>query len=497
MERMTIAVRQSAVVSIILLAGCGRGDALAQDRQAEAQVREQLGDVPAVVDTTTAMSLSRTFRAAAARALPSVVTIQVTARPQAASGFPLPFPFGNRNVPEDQLPPQIGMGSGFVYNDDGYIITNNHVVENATQVQVRFVDGRIYDNAEVVGSDANTDVAVIRIQPRDGESFTPLALGNSDRTQVGDWVIALGNPLSLGFTVTAGIVSAKGRSLGIIGDSLALESFIQTDAAINRGNSGGPLVDLFGRVVGVNTAIASPTGLYAGNGFAIPIALAAKAADDIIEYGYVRRPRIGVVVTPVTEAQAELYRLDRIAGAVVSEVDPAGPAAEAGLRPEDVIVAVDGEPIETSADLTTGLARRQVGQEVTLAVVRDGRRIQVPVTLGEFEIERPERRAAADRPSAEALLGLSVVPLTPQVVRELGIERDLEGVVVGQVNPNGPAAAAGLQRGDVILEFNRERVRSVDDLQRLARDVERGDIVVLRIRSVATGNTAVRSFRVR
>jgi serine protease Do len=480
---------------LLLLGGCTGTDAVAQDRErTEQEIRAQLGEVPAVVDTVAAMNLSSTFRAAAARALPSVVTIQVTSQPQAGQRLPMPLPFPFQ---EREPAPQMGTGSGFVFTEAGHIITNNHVVENATSVQVVFVDGRIYDDAEVVGRDPHTDLAVIRIEPRRGERFQPLPIGDSDRLQVGDWVLALGNPLQLGFTVTAGIVSAKGRALGIIQSEIPLESFIQTDAVINRGNSGGPLVDLLGRAVGVNTAIVSPTGAFAGNGFAIPIALAEKAARDLIEHGAVRRPRLGVLVQAVTEAQAELYGLDRIAGAVVIEVQDGTPAARAGIRAEDVIIAVDGEPVNSSTDLTTRLARYQPGDQVTLTVVRDRRSRQMAIRLAEFETAQPTARTAAVRESAQQRLGFAVSDLNPQWTRELGLEEGVQGVVVTSVSPQGPAAQALIRPGDVILEMNRQPVRNAQELERVARAVERGDIVVIRVRSRDTGNIGVRSFRVR
>jgi serine protease Do len=484
---------------LVAVAGCAGSDAVAQDRDRSDRnrpdIEEQLGSVPAVVDTVSAINLSNTFRAAAAWALPGVVTIQVTTQPgtgQRQQPLPLPFPFP---FEERDPPPQMGAGSGFVFTEDGHIITNNHVVENAVSVQVRFVDGRIYDNATIVGRDPNTDMAVIKIEPRGNERFQPLAIGDSDRVQVGDWVLALGNPLQLGFTVTAGIVSAKGRALGIIQSDISLESFIQTDAVINRGNSGGPLVDLLGRVIGVNTAIVSPTGAYAGNGFAIPSALAEKAARDLIEYGAVRRPMIGVTVNPVGEAQAELYGLDRIAGAVVSEVTPGAPAAQAGIRPEDVIIAVDGNAVNSSTDLTTRLARYQPGDRVTLTIVRERRTRELPVRLGEFERPRPDAQPVAARETAEQRLGFVATDITAQIARELRME-GTEGVVVTAVLPQGPAAPA-LQRGDVILEMNRQPVRNARELARIAQTIDRGDIVVVRIRNRDTGNDAVRSFRVR
>ncbi|MDX1675069.1 MAG: PDZ domain-containing protein, partial [Longimicrobiales bacterium] len=486
--------RRVAVVSLLFVVGCGRGDATAQERQAEQ------ADPPAVtatpVDTSTAAALSRTFRAAAAKALPSVVSVTVTSQPESArQQLPFPFPFGQPD-PGGEPAPQMGTGSGFVLTADGHIVTNNHVVANATEVEIRFPDGRIYSDVEVVGRDQNTDVAVLKIEPRDGETLTPLEVGSSDALQVGDWVLALGNPLTLDFTVTAGIVSAKGRDLNILPQQTGLEAFIQTDAAINRGNSGGPLVDLYGRVVGVNTAIYSPTGTYAGNGFAVPSALAIKAARDIIEYGYVRRPRIGVFIQNVTEAQAELYGLDAIRGAYVTEVQPDGPAADAGIEPEDIIVSLNGEPIESSTHLTTRLARLQPGQEVTLGVIRDGDRMSVDMELGQFELEQPETRVAERERTAEDLLGVTVTNIEELSRRDLQTldlrDADMDGVVVTDVARYGPAAGV-LSPGDIILEFNRETVRDVSDLRRLARDVERGDVVVLRLRRAATGNTGVAS----
>ncbi|MFO7893967.1 MAG: Do family serine endopeptidase [Longimicrobiales bacterium] len=493
------AMRRVAFAALVFMVGCGRGDATAQDQQEQDRAAaQQLTEAPAVVDTSTAAALSQAFRAAAAKALPGVVTVQVTAQPQQRRG-PFPFPFGGQDQGAEP-PPQVGTGSGFVFSADGYIVTNNHVVENATEVQIMFADGRIYDDVEVVGRDPNTDMAVIKIEPRNGDDLTPLEIGDSDALQVGDWVLALGNPLSLGFTVTAGIVSAKGRNLNIIPGEFALESFIQTDAAINRGNSGGPLVDLYGRVVGVNTAIASPTGAYAGNGFAVPSALAAKAANDIIEYGYVRRPRIGVRVQNVTEAQADLYDLDEIRGAYVVEVQPEGPAADAGIQPEDIIVSLNGEPVETSTALTARLARMQPGDEVTLGVIRDGRRIDIDLELGQFEVERPETEVAETDRSAEEMLGIAVTnvsELSPRALESLDLrDSDLDGVVVTEVSRYGPAAGV-LGQGDIILEFNRQPVENVRDLRRLAREVERGDVVLLRIRRAATGNIGVVSFRIR
>ncbi len=486
---------RALMASLVLVVGCSHGDTAAAQVEDQAPVERTLGKVPATVDTSTAASLSETFRAAAARALPGVVTVQVTERPQQAanSPFPFPFPFGQQ-APQGQAPEQHGTGSGFVFSKDGYIITNNHVVENATNVQVRFVDGRVYDDVDVVGRDPNTDIAVLKL--KDGDNFQPLEIGSSDNAQVGDWVLALGNPLDLGFTVTAGIVSAKGRRLGIIRSEMPLESFIQTDAAINPGNSGGPLVDLYGRVIGVNSAIYSRTGTYAGNGFAIPSAIAVKAAQDIIQYGHVRRPRLGVVISPVGEAQAQLYHLPDISGAVVNEVEPGSPADKAGIKPEDVIVSLNGEAVSNADELTTRLARLNPGQTVTLGLIRDGQRREIRVELGQFEMKEPEATQTSQSQSAQDKLGIQLSNLTPQIRDQLDLQSGIEGVVVTAVEPFSPAATV-LQPGDVILQFDRKDVSTVRDIQRLAEDVKAGSIVVLKIRSRATGNIGVRSFRLR
>src|SRR5687768_2065109 len=335
MTKRSRANRLVPVAAFVLLACNGSGEpAQAQTQSQTAAVREKLGPVPATLDTATAARLSGAFRGAADRALPAVVQISVTTQPTARENtgrqpqqFELPLPFrGLPGIP-DGLDPQErrggrGTGSGVIFDERGYVLTNNHVVQNAATVRIVMVDGREYD-AKVIGTDLQTDVAVAKIEPRNGEKFPVAPLGSSDRLKVGDWVLALGSPLGLDFTVTAGIVSAKNRALGIIDAPTAgtsLEAFIQTDAAINPGNSGGPLVDLLGNVIGINTAIQSPTGYFAGAGFAIPIDLAAKVAKDIIESGVVRRPRLGIEVGSINEADAEVYKLPSVSGAEVASV---------------------------------------------------------------------------------------------------------------------------------------------------------------------------------
>jgi len=471
------------------LFGCGASDKVeAQPQSGDEPIREQLGEVPEAADTATAEALSSAFRAASDRALPAVVYIQVEKEGSRREMPVNPFQrFFGQPRPEGQAPPQQGAGSGFLLDREGHVVTNAHVVADASYVLVRLVDGREYE-AEIVGTDVSTDVAVIKIEPEEGDELPVADLGDSEPVQVGDWVLALGSPLGLDFTVTAGIVSAKGRQIS--GRQAALEAFIQTDAAINPGNSGGPLVDLSGRVVGINTAIFGGGPRFVGYGFAIPIDLAERVIDDLLEYGYVRRPQLGVRVSDVTAVDAEAYGLDEVRGAEVNAVDPEGMAAEAGLEPGDVIVALDGQEIADATELTTELAERQPGDRVELTVIRDGERRDFEVELGEFE--HAERTADADsgRGSAEETLGFRVEPLTPELADRFGYTRT-SGVIISQVRPFSSAANAGIRPGFLLLAIDGETVDGTRDVQRLAGEIEAGSVVSLRVEVPEFGETIV------
>ncbi len=499
---MTRVGRTALASTLFVLAACSRGEnALAQENRAQQQVQSQLGQKPAIIDTALAARLSATFRGAAERALPAVVYIRVQSRTTVAQSQPqLPgippglIPPGFFGPPDETPQTQVAAGSGFIYDASGLILTNNHVVADATQVTVTMLDGQVYD-AKVVGRDPNTDVAVIQITPRSGVRLPVVQLGNSDAAQVGDWVIALGNPLGLNFTVTAGIVSAKGRNIGIIAErqgQSALEAYIQTDAAINPGNSGGPLVDLMGRVIAINSAIESPTGTFVGAGFAIPINLAVRVASDLVRYGAVHRPRLGIVVTDVTAADADAYGLPSVSGGLVKGVQPGTPAAAAGLQPGDVIVSVNGRAVTTGTDLTTRLAEMQPGQTVNLTVFRNRRQQQVSVRLGEFETTRAPTTAAAGRPSASTLLGFTVAPLTPDIAQQLKINRS-SGVVITSVSPLSPAAGQ-VGRGQVIVSINGQAVNTVADVERIAGSLRAGQLVSMRLLDPQIGQT-VANFR--
>ena len=475
---------------------CAASPARAQN-SVQREVREQLGteSVTPPLDTVMPSRLSGAFRGAADRALPAVVSIQVQSQSTARSEGRIPERFRDLFPDFPDNAPQQGSGSGFIIDREGHIITNRHVVAEATRVEVQLVDGRRY-SARVVGTDPQTDVGVIRIEPRAGETLPAAQFGDSDRMRVGDWVLALGNPLGLQFTVTAGIVSAKGRNIGILrGQGGAeVEAFIQTDAAINPGNSGGPLVDLLGRVVGVSSAISSPTGLNAGYGFAIPINLARKVANDLIQYGEVRRPRIGVTVATVDDADAAIYRLPRIEGAEITSVDPGSPADQAGIRQGDVVLAVEGDAIRESGDLITNLARRQPGERVRFQIHRRGERVNATVTLGQFDTPAAQVVESADVNARGERLGFDVTDATPAVLRRMELPADWEGVVVTEVDRFGPAAGY-LAPGMLIVSINGQRVDSAADLDRIARALPAGSAVSLIVRTPgAAGDQIVNYF---
>lgn len=488
----------------LALAACGDRAGAQTSASTREQIRQRMGDAPARIDTTTATRLSAAFRGAAEQALPAVVRVSVTtvARPIATSqgprGFPFPLPFSPN---DDDTPPQggRGTGSGFVIDNRGYIMTNNHVIEDADRVIVSMVDGREYP-ATVVGGDPQTDVGVIKIEPRKDEPVTPVAFGSSDDLHVGDWVIALGNPLNLQFTVTAGIVSAKGRNLNILNNpnGTSLESYIQTDAVINPGNSGGPMVDLTGKVVGINSAIESMTGVWAGNGFAIPIDLARKVATDIIEYGHVRRPRLGVGVGTIRSADAEVFRLPSVSGALINSVQPGTPAEAAGIQMGDVVVQLNDMQIRTQSEFMEELARLRPGDNARLSIIRYGQRLNKTVKLGEFQTTMTDRRRGTQRPASNNMLGFSVQALTPEIAQQLRTNIR-SGVFINSVDPLSAAIEAfGTPRpGFVLRKINGQEVSTVQDVERAASRLRSGQTVTLIVRGPESDYDTILNYRVR
>jgi serine protease Do len=454
----------------------------------------QTAATPSRQEVRPVAELSQAFITIAESVTPAVVAIETERTGRRSASRP--------NIPEelrDMLPfdvperggrgPQQASGSGFLISADGYIVTNNHVIEGASKIVVVLSDNRQLP-ARLVGRDPNTDVAVIKVE---GSSFPSVRLGTSDGTRIGEWVLAIGNPLDLGTTVTSGIISAKGRPIHILGETSgsrwAIEDFIQTDAPINPGNSGGPLVNLRGEVVGVNSAIASPTGFYAGYGFAVPIDLARKVADDLVRYGKVRRPALGITLKDVRPEDAEVFRLPRIAGVVVNDFAQgvASAAREAGIRQGDVIVGVDGTPVERTGQLQRLVATRRPGDTVTLDVIRSGDRRQIRVRLAEAPADSEPRAMreevapvdpALRNDLARRRLGITVEPLTPVLAKQYGL-RSTQGVIVAESDRFGPAGRQGIGRGVRIVTVDGEAVNDVASFRRLVERKRAGQVVSL------------------
>lgn len=361
---------------------------------------------------------------------------------------------------------QSGIGSGFIVDSDGTILTNYHVVDGAQKLSVTLSDGKSYD-AKVVGRDEKSDIAVIKIDA--GRSLPAAPLGDSDRLEVGEWVMAIGNPFGLDHTVTSGIVSAKGRNIG----QGPYDNFIQTDASINPGNSGGPLINLRGEVIGINTAIFSQSGGNVGIGFAIPSNSVKELLPQLRDKGKVVRGFIGASVQKVSPEIAESLNINPPRGALVADLIKGGPAERAGVKTGDVIIEFDRRPIKDSADLPQQVARVAPGSAVQLKVIRDGKETSLPITVGEMK----EAEVAATAQEGE--LGLTVQPLTPQLAESLGVERG-EGLVISAVKPGSAADEAGLRSGDVVVEVNRQPVKSLADYNReIARNEKAKSVLFL------------------
>jgi Do/DeqQ family serine protease len=356
-----------------------------------------------------------------------------------------------------------GLGSGVIVTADGYVLTNHHVIDGAQQIEVELQGPRTV-TAKLVGSDPPSDLAVLKIA--DG-ALSPLALADSNKVQVGDIVLAVGNPLGIGQTVTLGIISAKGRRTGLSDGSF--EDFLQTDAPINRGNSGGALIDGAGELVGINSQILSPSGGSIGIGFAIPSNMARDVLDQIIKHGKVTRGHLGIVIQPVTEDIAKSLKLSGASGVIVSQVQAGSAAEKAGVKRGDVILALNGNVVSDSNSFRNDIAGTPPGRTVTLRIWREGSEQELRPTLGEFVPEeratRPTEESPPEAEGNDRRLGLAVQPLTPALASELGISSGTQGLVVVQVDPVGPAADAGIQRGDVIEQVNQEPVRSIADLR--------------------------------
>jgi serine protease Do len=376
--------------------------------------------------------------------------------------------------------PRSGMGSGFIIDKEGYILTNNHVIDGADEIVVLIQDGnngeKEYD-AKLIGADSKTDIALIKLILKDGDkkNFPALSFGNSDKLEVGEWVVAIGNPFGLSHTVTVGVVSAKERNIG----SGPYDEFIQTDASINPGNSGGPLMNIKGDVIGINTAIISGnSGGNVGIGFAIPINVAKGILNDLKEKGTVTRGWLGVMIQKITPDLAESFNLDRTEGALVGDVIPNSPAEKAGIKRGDVIIRFDGHEVRTMESLPKIVGSTTPGKAVKVKVIRDGKEKVLDVTIAILKDE--EIKVAALDP-----IGIQVQDITPDIAQSLNLD-NVEGVLVSDVTPGEPGGEAGLKRGDIITEVNRTKVKNTGDYNGIASKLKRGDTALMLVKRGGT-----------
>ncbi|WP_374332880.1 DegQ family serine endoprotease [Aestuariivirga sp.] len=367
---------------------------------------------------------------------------------------------------QGQQPPQkmTSMGSGFVVDPSGIIVTNNHVVEGAESIEVHFHDDTVL-KGELVGRDPKTDLAVIRVKPK--KPLPTVSFGDSDKLRVGEWVMAIGNPFGLGGSVSLGIVSARNRDI----NAGPYDDFIQTDAAINKGNSGGPLFNLKGEVMGINTAIFSPSGGSVGIGFSVPSNTAKNVISQLIQYGETRRGWLGVKIQSVTDEIAESLGLDNTHGALVADVTPGGPAEKAGLQSGDIIVTFNGRPVTTMRDLPKIVAETPIGDKVPVTVLRKGKEVNLTAEVGRLADDEKTADASGDKtkpekaaPAVVTVLGMTVTSITDELRAKYAIDKELKGAVVTEVAQDGPAADKRLEPGDVITEAGEQEVQGAADI---------------------------------
>jgi serine protease Do len=508
---MTSVISRTKLVSLAVLAFVG-GIFFASSMEWTERLFAQGGARPRAEQVQTLADASNAFVSISEALTPAVVSVQAeritrgTARRQMPPGVPPGFEefFRQFEAPPSQPRTQESSGSGFLVSRDGYILTNNHVVEGADQVKVAMQDRRVFD-AKIIGRDPTTDVAVLKIE---GSNFTAVTFGDDAALRVGEWVLAIGNPLGLDFTVTAGIVSAKGRGLnGLQRTQYDISDMIQTDAAINPGNSGGPLVNARGAVVGINSAIASQTGFYSGYGFAIPITLAKQVMDDLIQYGEVRRAVIGVAINEVTPEDAAVAGLSQIAGVKVGGFSGEdSPAMKAGIEPGDVIVKADGKAVDRVSALQRVIRAKKPGEVVPVEVMRYGTKKNFQIRLGAAPKDNGVVADAGAAPTSGTSvsgtrLGIGVEALSSELIQGLRIPEGYRGVRVAEIEAGGPAEGR-LAVGDIIVEVlpAKKKVGSPSDVYRALEGIRGGAYVSFLIyRPVrgGTGSTTVVNLRVR
>ncbi|MFP6665338.1 MAG: DegQ family serine endoprotease [Deltaproteobacteria bacterium] len=477
-------MRSSARIILLVLLGFGTGWLASSYRALEVPVAEANSDVFTVAgsgDEVCVRCVLPDFVQLSEKWRASVVNIATENKaPKRRQGFrPGPQQGGPGREPFERFfgpqgpgrgMPRRSLGSGFIFDGAGYILTNNHVIENADAIHVKLTSGEEFD-ATLVGRDPKTDIAVLKIDA--GRELQAIPFGDSENLKVGEWVMAIGNPFGLDFSVTAGIVSAKGRFIG----QGNYDDFIQTDAPINPGNSGGPLISLDGRVVGINTSIFSRSGGNIGIGFAIPINLARQLIPQLQEKGKVTRGWMGVMIQKVTPDIAESLGMDKAGGALVADVVDGGPAELAGVQVGDVILTFAGKDVAESTDLPLLVAQQTIGETVEVVVIRNGAEKTLELKVAEMEDDELELAG-----SESEAFGLAAQNLTPEIAESLGLEPETEGVLVSAVEPGTSAADAGLRRGDVILEVNRKVVANLEEYSTRLKERKAGKSVLLLVR---------------
>jgi serine protease Do len=471
-EYLTRAFLLPLALAVLVLAGAGGAGAQSRTPDSFADMAERL--LPAVVNISTTQNVADQ----PGRPQPDL--------PQFPPGSPFEEffrDFFERQGPGQNVPRRAtSLGSGFIIDPSGYVVTNNHVIQDADEINVILHDNTSL-SATLVGHDPKTDLALLKVET--DRSLPSVSFGDSDAMRVGDWVIAIGNPFGLGGTVTAGIISARARDI----NAGPYDDFLQTDASINRGNSGGPMFNLRGEVIGINTAIFSPTGGSVGIGFAIPASLAKPVIDQLKEYGRTRRGWLGVRIQALTPEIAESLGLERPEGALVAGSSPGGPAAEAGVQPGDVILTFNGREVGEMRRLPRIVAETPIDRDVPMTVWRNGSEIELQVKVGELEAAEEAGLAAIAPGEPEPApveelraLGLSLTGLTPELRQQFGLPEQTKGVVITDVDANGPAAEKGLRPGDVIVEVGQQEVASPQDVtakMQEARDAGRRSVLML------------------
>lgn len=479
----------AATLAVVLAAAFGMYEAA---RPVSAAVT---GPTAAPLDTDSVgalLSLDRAMEAVAARVTPAVVNVTVTARTKGNAAMFGPSgdsqnqddmqrffgQFFGQQMPHMQMRPQpqvehVG-GSGVVISPDGYIVTNNHVVDGATDIRVTFSDRRVLP-ARLVGTDPLTDLAVLKVN---ASNLPNAPWGDSTALRTGQTVLAFGNPLGMSFTVTRGIVSALNRSNPYADNPRKPGGFIQTDAAINSGNSGGPLVNARGEVIGINTFLLSRSGDFAGMGFAIPSQIVKPTVETLIRDGHIEHAFIGVSINDVTPENAHFFHLTEAGGAVVSQVSPDSPAERAGLKVGDVITAIDGQKVSDAGELQVAIADKAPGTKVNLGIVRDGKPLSTPVTLAAFD-NKNEEASSGTAEHGKARWGIGLTDLTPDARQQLQLPGSVHGAVIGNVQPGSPADDANLSSGEVIQEVDRKPVHSASEAQQALASIPAGQDALL------------------